>query len=71
MSGWRKRQIADKIDNAIAGGDIHAGDGGYSEGTKEAYEQFAARRNYHVSNTNNPVDFPPPEPQENDNESTN
>jgi hypothetical protein len=28
-----------------AGGDIHAGDGGYSEGTQEGYEQFAKIRN--------------------------
>jgi hypothetical protein len=28
-----------------AGGDIHAGDGGYREGTQESYEQFAEIRN--------------------------
>ncbi len=41
-----------------AGAEIHAGDGGYSEGTKEAYDAFVKKRNYHVSNTDNPVDFP-------------
>ena len=44
--------------NIKAGADIHAGDGGYRIGTQEAYEQFAAARNYHVTNTDNPVDFP-------------
>jgi hypothetical protein len=32
-------------DNIEAGSDIHAGDGGYSEGTQEAYEEFAKARN--------------------------
>ena len=31
-------------DNIKAGADIHAGDGGYSEGTKEAYEAFVKER---------------------------
>lgn len=60
MSGWRKRQIADKIENDMAGADIMAGEGGYSIGTQEEYETFAKLRNTkHFSNTNNPVDFPP------------
>ena len=32
-------------DNIKAGGDIHAGDGGYSIGTKEKYDEFAKGRN--------------------------
>ena len=32
-------------DNIKAGADIHAGDGGYSEGTREAYEAFNEKRN--------------------------
>jgi hypothetical protein len=32
-------------DNIKAGSDIHAGDGGYSEGTQEAYEEFVKARN--------------------------
>ena len=32
-------------DNIKAGADIHAGDGGYSIGTKEGYEAFAKVRN--------------------------
>lgn len=32
-------------DNIKAGSDIHAGDGGYSEGTQEAYEEFVKVRN--------------------------
>jgi hypothetical protein len=31
-----------------AGADIHAGDGGYSEGTREAYEAFVKERNYSI-----------------------
>jgi len=32
-------------DNIRAGADIHAGDGGYSIGTQEKYEEFAKARN--------------------------
>jgi len=31
--------------NIKAGGDIHAGDGGYSIGTKEKYDEFVKNRN--------------------------
>ena len=31
--------------NIKAGADIHAGDGGYSEGTKEKYDEFVKGRN--------------------------
>ena len=62
MSGWRKRQIADKIENAMVitvGADIMAGVGGYSIGTLQECEAFAKLRNTnHYSNTDNPVDFP-------------
>jgi hypothetical protein len=63
-------------DNIKAGADIHAGDGGYSEGTKEAYEEFAKHRNeslalakeigvkfLHYTNTDNPIDFPQTSPR--------
>lgn len=33
------------IDNIKAGAEINAGDGGYSEGTKEGYEAFVKLRN--------------------------
>jgi hypothetical protein len=33
------------IDNIKAGSDIHAGDGGYSIGTKEEYDEFVKGRN--------------------------
>ena len=33
------------IDQIIAGADIHAGDGGYSEGTQEKYDEFVKVRN--------------------------
>lgn len=36
-------------ENIKAGADIHAGDGGYSEGTKEKYEAFAKIRNESLS----------------------
>jgi hypothetical protein len=32
--------------NLLAGADHMAGDGGYSEGTREAYEEFVKKRNY-------------------------
>jgi len=32
-------------ENIKAGSDIHAGDGGYSEGTKEKYDEFVKIRN--------------------------
>lgn len=32
-------------DNIKAGADIHAGDGGYTEGTQEEYEKFVKVRN--------------------------
>ena len=35
-------------DNIKAGGDIHAGDGGYSLGTKEKYDEFVKGRNQSV-----------------------
>ncbi len=33
------------IENIKAGADIHSGDGGYSIGTQEKYEEFAKARN--------------------------
>jgi hypothetical protein len=32
-------------ENIKAGADIHAGDGGYSEGTQEKYDEFVKTRN--------------------------
>lgn len=37
--------------NIKAGSDIHAGDGGYSEGTQEDYEKFAKMRNQSLLKT--------------------
>lgn len=31
-----------------AGAEIHSGDGGYSIGTREAYEEFVKKRNYDI-----------------------
>lgn len=39
--GWRKRQI----ENLKTAAELHAGDGGYEEGTQEEYEAFVAMRN--------------------------
>ena len=36
-------------DNIKAGSDIHAGDGGYSEGTQEKYDEFVKGRNQSLS----------------------
>ena len=33
-------------------------DKGYQESTHEKQAEFAKKRNYHISNTNNPIDFP-------------
>ena len=33
-------------------------DKGYEESTLEKVEEFAKKRNYHYTNTNNPIDFP-------------
>lgn len=35
-----------------AGADIHAGDGGYREGTQEEYAKFAQARNYPLAENN-------------------
>jgi hypothetical protein len=37
--------------NIKAGGDIHTGDGGYSEGTQEEYENFVKIRNQSLLKT--------------------
>lgn len=43
--GWRKRQI----ENLRAAAELHAGDGGYEEGTQEEYEAFVAKRNQSIN----------------------
>lgn len=47
-----------KAINILSGVDNHAGDGGYEESTHEKQAEFAAKRNYHYTNTDNPIDFP-------------
>jgi hypothetical protein len=37
--------------------EIHS-DKGYSESTLEKCQEFARKRNYHYTNTDNPIDFP-------------
>jgi hypothetical protein len=52
------KSLADEIDRQVmikvglkAGADIHAGDGGYGIGTREAYEEFVRKRNERNSST--------------------
>ena len=58
-------------DNIKAGAEQNAGDGGYSIGTKEKYDEFVKMRNEslalakeigikfpHYTNTDKPIDFP-------------
>jgi hypothetical protein len=57
-------------DNIKAGADIHSGDGGYTLGTQEAYEEFVKLRNEamapakeqgikqcHYTNSGKPINF--------------
>lgn len=45
------------LDNLSQAEEIHS-DKGYQESTLEKVEEFAKKRNYHYSNTDNPIDFP-------------
>jgi hypothetical protein len=45
------------LDNIKAGEKL-VSDKGYEESTLEKVEEFAKNRNYHYSNTDNPIDFP-------------
>jgi hypothetical protein len=48
-------ELAKEIDKeaiAMAGASIHAGDGGYSIGTRENYDAFVKKRNYPIPGTN-------------------
>lgn len=49
-------------DKIQAGAEIHSGDGGYSIGTREAYEEFVKKRNYDipVSRSTSEKKFPNP-----------
>jgi hypothetical protein len=42
----------------ILAGSEHMTDKGYTVGTTEHAEQYAKKRNYHYTNTDNPIDFP-------------
>ena len=46
-----------KAINILAGAD-HMSDKGYALSTLEKQQEFALKRNYHISNTDNPIDFP-------------
>jgi hypothetical protein len=44
--------------NILAGDAVMGDDKGYELSTLEKQEEFARKRNYHISNTDNPIDFP-------------
>ena len=44
--------------NVVTGAKQHDDGIGYEESTHEKQAEFARKRNYHISNTNNPIDFP-------------
>ena len=46
-----------KAINILAGAE-QMSDKGYELSTHEKQEEFARKRNYHISNTDNPIDFP-------------
>lgn len=46
------------IDNLLAGDETIGNDKGYELSTHEEAKAFAKKRNYHISNTTNPIDFP-------------
>lgn len=48
----------EQLDNLLAGALQHDDGIGYEESTHEKQAEFARKRNYHISNTNNPIDFP-------------
>lgn len=50
--------------NIKAGADIHAGDGGYSLGTQEAYDEFAKMRNKSLTKNMNTLHLNKTELQE-------
>lgn len=44
--GWSDWETVPTVDELEIAGDMMAGDGGYSIGTKEKYDEFVAKRNY-------------------------
>ena len=47
-----------KAINILAGDEAMGNDKGYELSTHEKQEEFARKRNYHYTNTDNPIDFP-------------
>jgi hypothetical protein len=47
----------EQLEDILAGAD-HMSDKGYALSTLEKQQEFALKRNYHISNTDNPIDFP-------------
>ena len=43
---WSEWMTVPTVDEMELAGDMMAGDGGYSIGTKEKYDEFVAKRNY-------------------------
>ena len=48
----------EQLESLLAGALQHDDGIGYEESTHEKQAEFAAKRNYHISNTINPIDFP-------------
>ena len=44
--------------NVVAGAEKQDDGIGYEESTHEKQQEFSIKRNYHISNTDNPIDFP-------------
>jgi len=53
-----QREIQRLTENLQTGADRNIDDGGYEIGNADEYEKFVALRRYHLSNTENPIDFP-------------
>jgi len=51
--------VTPNFDNIIAGAEQQGDDDkNYELSTLEKQAEFAAKRNYHYTNTDNPIDFP-------------
>ena len=50
---WTEWMTVPTVNEMEIAGDIMAGDGGYSIGTKEKYDEFVAKRNYPIPKKDN------------------
>jgi hypothetical protein len=56
-SGTIMNNTKPDLDQLFSAEEIHS-DKGYTESTLEKQAEFARKRNYHYTNTSNPIDFP-------------